>query len=415
MTISVTERGSTEISPEDWALLSGDTNFWRLVESNVVQVEAGNAGKWRIKGTCYVGRALIGHTVLEIAEKFEGAFETLVELGAHKAPKITLTPSPVTKSARSTGVLISLFIKSVRTYLSGFKKVAYVRIPDAGPIVAGRLNVTRTIRLRGKGMAHLAAFDRSELSADLPINRCIYAALREVERLSRVTKTAPEDVAAARALREAFDECLPSVLAARPGELAKAAAREASLPQRRTEISDVISLAGAVLDAAGFGGPDSWQRSVERSWFVNLETFFEEAVRNVVRGCLSSSFIVTSAQDRPAIFSSDLGRYRANPDVVISNSARGILAIADAKYKDFTDWPSASDVHELLAHAAAYGASKAFFFYPDDNEFSVRTFGTSVTNCTVWAFGVTFGAFASDVRRSLEVAGLLALEPPRIA
>lgn len=108
MIISVPERGSTEIGPQEWARLSRDVNFWRLVESKILLVEASNAGRWRLKGTCYVGRALLGQTVLEIAEKFAGAFETLVSLGALKAPKITRTPSPVAKSTGSTAILVSL-------------------------------------------------------------------------------------------------------------------------------------------------------------------------------------------------------------------------------------------------------------------------------------------------------------------
>jgi hypothetical protein len=66
-----------------------------------------------------------------------------------------------------------------------------------------------------------------------------------------------------------------------------------------------------------------------------------------------------------------------------------------------------TDVHELLAHAAAYGAPKALLFYPDDMRFSVRSFGPSVTGCEVWAFGVTFANLISDVRRLLEIAGIL--------
>ncbi len=109
-----------------------------------------------------------------------------------------------------------------------------------------------------------------------------------------------------------------------------------------------------------------------------------------------------------------MARYRANPDVVILQPGKQVVAIADAKYKDFTDWPAPSDVHELLAHAAGYGAPKAMLYFPDDMQFSVRPFGTSVTNCAVWAFGITFADFASDVRTSLAIAGLLNVDPSKI-
>jgi hypothetical protein len=405
MIVTVPERGTKEILPDAWAALSADPYFWRLVEENILQTEAAGAGKWRLKGTCYVGRALIGGIVLEIAEKFTGAFETLVSLGPLKAPKIAQTPSPVAESTGSTGILISLFIRAVRSYLSGFKRTAYVKVPDAGIVAGGRLDIARTLRLRARGKAHQIAFDRSLLSSDLPFNRCIYAALIEVERLSRVAQVSPSDITSARALRAVLGECLPSVLAARPHELAKVAAQEAALRQPRPEVSDVILLAGAVLDAAGFGGSEPWRRHIDRSWFVNLETFFEEAIRSVVRASLGANFVVGSAQDRPPLFDSTLQRYRANPDIVVRHVTKAAVAIGDAKYKELSGWPSASDVHELLAHAAAYQASKAFLFFPSDGNFWQRPFGLSATGCEVWAFGITFDAFVSDVRRSLEIVG----------
>lgn len=407
MIVAVPERGIADVSPEVWAELSANASFWRLVDSNIVQTEATNAGKWRLKGTCYVGRALIGNIVLEISEKFAGAFETLVSLGPLKAPKIIQTPSPIAKSTGSTAILIALFVRAVRGYLAGYKKVAYVKVPDAGTVAGGRLDITRTLRLRAKGMAHQVAFDRSVLSANLPFNRCIYAALTEVERLSRLALVAPGDIAAARALRATLGECLPSVLAARPYELAKVAAQLAAQRQPRPEISDVISLAGAVLDAAGFGGSEAWERYIERSWFVNLETFFEEAIRNVVQQLLGTNFVVGSAQDRPPLFDQMLQRYRANPDIVVFDSARAAVAVGDAKYKDLVGWPSSSDVHELLAHAAAYHSPRAFLFFPSDGHFWHRSFGSSATGCEVWAFGITFDALVSDVEHSLEIVGLL--------
>lgn len=405
--ITVLERGVTTVTPEEWAVLSADASFWRLVNSNVLQTEATSAGKWRIKGTCYVGRALIGNLVLEVSEKFTGAFEALVELGSLKAPKIVQTPSPVARSTGSTAVLISLFIRAVRRYLSGFKKVEYVKVPAAGTIAGGRLDIARTLRLRAKGMAHHVAFDRSHLTADLPFNRCIYAALSEVERLSRLVRVSSDDVAVARALRAVLGECLPSVIAARPHELAKIAARESTLRQPRSEIAEVISLAGAVLDAAGFGGSEPWKRHIERSWFVNLEVFFEEAVRNVVGILLEGNFKTESAQNRPPLFENMFQRYRANPDIVVWDTAQVAVAVGDAKYKDLDSWPSTSDVHELLAHASAYGAPRAFLFFPSDGAFWQRSFGLSATNCEVWAFGITFEEFVSDVQRSLETVGLL--------
>jgi hypothetical protein len=377
-----------------------------LVDKKIVQPEASESGRWRLRASCYVGRAVFGSVSLVVVEKFAGAFKTLVSLGALRSPLLTDTSSPISPSPGSTALLVSLFVRAARTYLSGSKQVAYIAKPGTGAIVAGKLDILRTSRLRAKGIFHQAAFRREVLTSDLPLNRCIYAALREVERLARTADIDAHDVASARALRLGLSECLPSILKLNHDDLATLAAREAAGRHTRPERADVASLAGAILDAAGFGGPEDWKRTIDRSWFVSLEAFFEEAMRRVVSSTLNDTAKVTGPQNRPSLFKPNTGRYRANPDIVICRDGR-IAAIADAKYKDFVDWPSASDVHEIVAHAAAYGAPTALLFYPDERGFSVRSFGDAVTGCRLWGFGIDLGDIIGSVRRALITADLL--------
>ncbi|WP_292662757.1 hypothetical protein [Mesorhizobium sp.] len=406
--IAVPERGTAEVTSAEWSVISNDPRFWQLVSQNIIQAEAGAAGRWRLRGNCYVGRAIVGDIMLEVTEKFAGAFELLVGLGALKGPKLLKATSPISPSTGSTVILIALFLRSVRRYLSGWKVSSYIKVPDAGALIGGRLNIPRTIRLRTRGASHQAAFERTVLTDDLPFNRCIYAALRQVERIGSVISLPHSEIAAARVLRLGLSECLPGVLSARPGELSDVAFREAQRDHGRQELNDVITLAGAVLDAAGFGGADTWKRSVEHAWFVNLESFFEEAIRQTIRTALGGAATVTSAQNRPSLFRPATSRYRANPDVVISFVEPTTTAIADAKYKDFSTWPAPADIHELIAHASAYKATKALLFFPADGAFLVRPFGISTSGCQVWAYGISFQNFVGDVYSALSIAGLKA-------
>lgn len=406
MIVSVPERGRSTLTQDQWTALSSDHRFWKLVSDDIVQVEAGHAGKWRLKGTCYVGRASVGGLILQVVEKFQGALEALVRLGVLKAPRVERVPSPVTPSPSSTEILVSIFLEAARAYLSGSKQMQYVQVPDVGAIVRGRLNITRTANLRARGIFHQAAFDRNVVSANVPLNRCVYAALREIERLAKIAEISSSHVATARALRLGLSECLPSVLNVSRGELSELASREAEGRFAGAKAKDVASLAGAILDAAGFGGAEASKRTVERAWFVNLETFFEEAVRRTIRNELESVADVTGPRNRPSLFNPDIGRYRANPDVVISHE-QNVLAIGDAKYKDFSNWPAASDIHEIVAHASAYGTSKAILFYPDESNVGIRTFGQAATGCRLWAVGLSFDRMAADVRRGLNAAGII--------
>lgn len=407
MTITVPERGLSTLSREEWSAISVDHRFWKLVSANIIQVEAGGRDLWRLRGTCYVGRAVIGGHIIQVVEKFSGALEALIRLGALKSPKVERITAPVNELHNSTAILVAAFLESVKTYLSGAKQSRYVVVPDRGALIGGRLNIIRTAALRSRGIFYQAAFDRTVLSANIPLNQCIYAALREIEHLARVADIPSSQVATARGLRIGLSECLPSILHVRRGELAEVAAREAEGKYSKPAAKDAASLAGAILDAAGFGGAEASTRTVERAWFVNLETFFEEAVRRSVRDALRGVASVSGPRDRPSLFRPDNGKYRANPDVIISRDGE-VIAIADAKYKDFTSWPSTSDVHEILAHASAYDAKKAILFYPDETGIGKRSFGCATTGCELWAVGLAFENFVDDISEGLRTANVAA-------
>lgn len=406
MKVSVAERSSVELSDDDWRALSGDRYFWHLVSSKVLQVEATTNKRFRIRGACYVGRALVGHRILEVREKFPGALAALAKMGSVESPRVERAPSAVVEDLSTTPTLVGMFLRAARAYLSTAKVVRYRRIPDAGALVGGRLNIPRTAALRSRGMFHKVAFERTVLSADLPLNQCIYAALREIERLYRIADLTVQDVAQARTLRLGLSECLASVVNIRRSDLADIAASEAQNENNSAKAREAVALAGAILDAAGFGGSEISPRTIERSWFINLETFFEDAVRRVVGRILDGSALVSRPLSRPSLFQPGAGRYRANPDIVIRMSS-GTMSIADAKYKDFTDWPSSADVHEIISHAAAYGAEKAILFFPDESGVGIRSFGLAATGCSLWAAGVSFDKPEEDIRSGLSAAGLV--------
>lgn len=406
MKVSVAERSSIELGDNDWRALSSDRYFWQLVTSKILQVDTTSNGRFRIRGTCYVGRALVGGRVLEIKEKFPGALAALARIGSVDRLRVERAPSSIVEDLSTTPTLVRMFLSAAKTYLSTAKVVQYKRIPDAGALVGGRLNIPRTAALRSRGMFHKVAFERTVLSADLPLNQCVYAALREIERLYRIADISVQDVAQARTLRLGLSECLASVVNVRRSSLAEIAATEAQNERNSSKAREAVALAGAILDAAGFGGPEISQRTIERSWFINLETFFEEAVRRVVGNILDGSALVSRPLSRPSLFRPSSGRYRANPDIVIRHHS-GSISIADAKYKDFSDWPSSADVHEVISHAAAYGADKALLFFPDDSSVGIRSFGCAATGCSLWAAGISFDQPEKDILSGLVAAGLV--------
>jgi len=412
MKLSVPERGSSRITSTQWKSIADHRGFWELVGSGIIGIETDKRGGWRLSGNCYVGRAQLGNVIVEVREKFPGSFQSLLNLGNLTAPKITAAPSSATTQDDSTPFLISLFLEAARKYLSGHKVTQYVETLERGVLASGRLKLRETIQLRARGISHQIAFSKQKLSADNPINRVIYAALRQVEQISQTVTISQKDIASARALSILLDECRSSVWRALPGSLQKAAIEEFERKFCSGVSSEATSLAVAVLDSSGFGGTIGATRTVDRSWFVNLETQFEIATRKGLAIQLASTnYSVTSAIRRPALFEPDPGRYRANPDFVIQKDD-SVIAVGDAKYKHFEGWPNAADVHELIAHAAAYKAGTAFFIFPTENQMLAKNLGASATGCDVWAFGVRFNNFYGDLDSVVRMTGISPTSDP---
>lgn len=375
------------------------------MDANIISVERRGSSKWSLRGSCYVGRAVIAGNVLKASEKVQGSFEALVHRIGLGSAKIIPAPAPISEDDRTASLLVSLFVRSVRRYLSGHKRLAYRQQSERGALVGGRLNVAGTAKLRARGMVHHAAFFRTILSADLPINHSIYGALMEVERLAALLPIDSADISSARALRMGMSECLSGAMTTPRTELVRVAIRESLAGANRPELAEVASLSAAILDSAGFGGESLWSQTVNRSWFVNLENMFERAMRLAVKDAMPGHEVVR-ATDRPPLFDIAHGRYRANPDIVIKAQGE-VLAIGDAKYKNLDDWPSAGDVYELLAHAAAYGASRAFLIYPASPNRIIQKLGTSGTGCQIWSAAIQLNAIDADVCDLLSKLGLI--------
>ncbi len=350
-----------------------------------------------------MGRAVIAGNVLQASEKVQGSFEALVRRIGIGSANIIPAPAPISNDDHTAALLVSLFVRSVRRYLTGHKQVAYRQQPERGALVGGRLDIAGTAKLRARGMMHQAAFFRTVLSADLPVNHAIYGALMEVERLAALLPIDAADISSARALRMGMSECLTGAMSTPRLKLVQVAIRESVANANRPALADVASLSAAILDSAGFGGDYGWARTVNRSWFVNLENMFERAARSAVKAALPGHD-VTGPTERPSLFDSLLGRYRANPDIVVK--AGEVLAIGDAKYKDLNEWPSAGDVYELIAHASAYGATKAFLIYPASPKRELRNLGNASTGCEVWAAAVPLDDMDVGVCELLSNLGL---------
>ncbi|MET3828533.1 hypothetical protein ABIC16_004288 [Sphingomonas sp. PvP055] len=239
------------------------------------------------------------------------------------------------------------------------------------------------------------------MTDDLPLNRIAWRALGEIASGKGATAVGDELAASARALRATFgDSADQAALLTRQEVLAEALA-EADLTDRHPALFEAAALSLAILQGAAPSDGQDAEATVPRSWFVNLENLFERAVRASIAEALDGVAEVSGPDKRSPLFRGPPPRLPANPDVVVRTTDR--VAVFDAKYKDRDGDPSASDIYQLLAHAAALGANRAALFYPSNGYDAPVQMGRSSTGCEVWAFGLDLAQIRQSMRSALRI------------
>lgn len=407
ITVKVPERRRRRLDPSVWRALEHQSDFWTLRDRGVVKVHALGPNVVELEGTRYVGRCEIGEVTLEFVEKIEGALASLLGYAASDSFRLLLTDAPASKLGDLAVLLLREFIARARAYVTAGIQFRYVPLQDEGTLAAGRLDVPGTVALRARGKLHRAAFRRSVIVRDLPINKVLLAALREVERLAQILPVPSGDLAQARGLCLYLDEARTAdVLFGRRADWADRARTLAS-EWEDAQQRDLLALAAVVLSHESFEASDLLGSRVPRSWFLNLEHLFEVAVRRELQTVLHDrADVEPGSATHPRIF--DRGEsFGADPDIVVRPHAVG--AVGDVKYKD---WPGAegvqklhADLYQLLVHAAAFGAPLAFLVFPH-NRYEKRYLGRSATGCDTWITAVDVRDLESGTQALVSDLGL---------
>jgi len=411
--INVRERGETLLTPLQWEVISNDPSFASLVDMSILSAEpARRKSGWRLKAGAYVGRATLGGIDVNIVEKVPGATNALLSALAPRSFQLTQATMRESLAGRPDAMIASMLIASTRTYLSHGGEAEYREEHLTGAYVTGRLDVRRTAGLRARGVRHRVAFSRNVLDDDTPLNRSIFGALGVLATPGASSEFGVHVTAGARALRSSFGLSAKTSSMMSRSELREEAALVAGANhfRRDTSAQEAGVLASAVLEGAAFLG-EAGTRLIPRSWFVNLEELFERLLRKLVSDSLGEEAKVASAAEWPGgtrpppLFPEHSRRYASNPDLVILQ--KGCLTIGDAKYKDFDTWPSASDIYQLISHAAACGAERAGLFYPSEKGIVITPLGVAATGCHAWAFGIDLTNPTESIRETMRAMSLV--------
>lgn len=418
--VSVPERGYTDVDSDLWTVLQSSQGFRRLHEKGIVEVAYRPLGRIRLKGTCYVGHAICDDVLLEFREKVDGALSALLAHASHSAFRLARAQAAKSELSNLVALLVSQFLDVVTAYASAGRRFHYVMRKSVGSLVGGKLDITRSIQLRARGLGHLLAFEKNTIAFSTMVNRVISTALAEVEHLARVVQLPDGVVAKSRGLAMLFADCKDHETLYRERSYFAAQASILAETERVELVRDIMSLASIVLAHESFEVAGGQSASIPRTWFLNLETLFEAAIRNVLVSLCDNDVTVRRGGDAPqAIFSKERSRYRANPDIIIA-SASGVSHVGDVKYKNYDGSASSGDVYQLLAHAEAFGARSAFLIFPGD-VYSERNLGvsrggieTNLFSIRVQHLNEDLAAVAAYLECPLSVAGGPLVEPPGV-
>lgn len=406
MILRVPERGSLNVDLATWRRLSREPQFWQLTAKGIISASSSSEKGMRLDASCYVGRVSFSELQLEISEKVPGSLAALLHFATHEAFRVESAQAPSSEIGNLVTLLIDQFLKSLRFYVSRGREGTFVRRRHVGSLVGGRVDLTRSIRLRARGLNHLLAYEKYALERNTPKNRLLLATLIEIERLSRIIRLPPALTATARSLASLFDDCRDAeVLFAKRGVFIESA--DNLITQSASGIEkDLLALAQIVLSHESFEHGVPTLGVSPRAWFLNLENLFERAVRRVTHTLLQPNGFAIASGPRTSvpIFENDRSRYTANPDLVVSK-ANKTVAVGDVKYKTWFGYATPSDLYQLLVHAATFGSPLAFLVFPTEVPLAYQL-GRSSTGCDTWLLGLRVCNLAEDLQSALTQMGL---------
>ena len=426
--IQVTERRRRPLSEAERALLDTTDSFWALVDAGYVSLRRSGAHRYEIVGHRYVGRAITGTVETVVAEKAEGTLRALIAAATGAELRIEEVGAPATEFDVISRHLMRQFIQAAGRYIAERRQARYEYEPRSGPVLAGSLDIARTMRVHASGRRDHFAFSSGRVIRDEPLDRVVLAAIDELDRAATALGLDADTLYDARwlagALEEVRDEQFLSLVSSDYLDMADAIRHHSESVR---EDGDLARLAAVALLHRGFEAERELGGVVPRAWFVDLETLFEQAVRETLRELLGPHEVDRGENFDRWMFTGGAERSRTNPDVVVHG--QGIVrAVGDVKYKTLRvalgeaedDEEAAGearkkegrpDLYQVLVHAASLDSDLAFLVFVSDEEYVSRYLGTAATGCRTWTAQVRPTRLREDLAQFAAEMDLLTPKP----
>lgn len=374
--IEVAERGTRTLPPATFELLGKHDSFASLIDDGILTTVRSRAAGTGIRAGAYVGSAhLEGFGTISVVPKISGAFKELVKWSVPRDIRESTAPSQVGRDSPILEQFVGRFLDSLAEYLSDGRLRQYSFRDRAGSIARGRLDVRKTFKLEARGKAGVLAYRERYLSPANDLNRFLAIALFAVEEYC-ASVGSRSHLPRVRAYASLFEDVDWRQFIAYPLSRTLDLHARAELLAQDTPAYTAVQYGRALLLHLG-AWPTSGSTgvSVPHSFFLNLETLFEEAVRNILA---SAAEAVKGASLGIGMFTSIDGLYVANPDVYVEIGDRRV--VLDVKYRDLKGgFPGHSAFYQLHSHAITLRASAMVLVYPLEIEsqvpWTIRDFG----------------------------------------
>jgi 5-methylcytosine-specific restriction enzyme subunit McrC len=368
-TYATIERQPTEIPISDVLGESGAVEIFPEVREKGYFDLDFRAGKLIVVGGKYIGHIPLNARVLidvrpkigiaRLAQVLERAHEPLRCLHFYRRKYKTDEFVGVTIFE----VLVKALLASGRAIIAeGLLREYQVRESNVSSI-RGRIDGLQTVRKNyARGIGTKAICRYFELGTDNPLNRLIkYAIWYSAQHLIKLGST---DTSLRKNLSELYEyfESVPLDHSMRFTNQIREYLETQRIPSTRAYYLEACDTALAIVSNSGLDLVAEGQDVMLSSFLVDMETVFENYVRNVLRNGEAKfgiNVLDGNGAARGWLFS-DSTAHDAKPDLVLRHGERTLL-IGDCKYKPRI---SEHDRYQVIAHALSFGAKRVCIVMP---------------------------------------------------
>ena len=397
----VTERSTVSLHRLTYQQLSGSERMSQLVQAGILSLLRSKEVPYGVRASCYVGHAVLEDGArLEVREKSAGALAALLRWSLPVDLRSAPVPSQVGVAVPILEIFARKFLALLGYYVRHGRVKAYLPHVGTSSSPRGKIHIPETLRLLRRGQRGQIACQQQLLSADVLINRLLRLGLETIEQLFASNQQAQDALAEARMYAPLFQDAHTRELHRR-GDGFRADAFEQAMqnPRMTEDMHGALAYARALVLHLGIWPQAESDPTIPHSFFLNLETLFEEAVRQVSSELLVSNIVTKGARVNRSLFAEMPGRYVADPDVVVQEQNSALL-VADCKYKQLGGFPDHSDVYQLFSHCSALQSKLGVLIYPGES-YSRLTLGETGSGIAIHSASVRIANLQEDLNSLL--------------